>query len=184
MAIYPQYHTELESWKSSIPSSCKDANDVPENSSFAKYLSVLKREVKAGRLMKKVTKWFNSDQKNSFDYRFTGKETKKLFGFREWWWSTWNQNETLCNCKLCFRTEGEVSLFSRVNIDGEDLMALKGHCQTFFNVVSTLLQSVNPTVWTIGYVVPCHTEFLYKKYKVGLDTNSRQSREAKHVRLQ
>ena len=64
--------------KSNIPSSCKDVNDVPENSSFAKYLSILKTEVKAGRLMKKVTKWFNSGRKNSFDYRFTGKQSKKL----------------------------------------------------------------------------------------------------------
>lgn len=57
----------------------------------------------------------------------------------------------IANCALELR--GAVSLFSRVSIAGEDLMALKGHCQRFFNVVSTLLQSVNPTVWTIGYVV-------------------------------
>ena len=65
-----------------------------------------------------------------------------------------------------------------------NLMALKGHCQRFFNAVSTLLQSVNPPVWTIGNAVPCHTEFLYKKYKDGLSINSMQGREAKHMRLQ
>ena len=63
--------------KSNIPSSCKDITDVPENSCFAKYLCALKTEVRAGRLLKKVKKWFNSGRKGSFDYRFTGKETKK-----------------------------------------------------------------------------------------------------------
>ena len=63
--------------KSNIPSSCKDITDAPENSCFAKYLCALKTEVRAGRLLKKVKKWFNSGRKGSFDYRFTGKETKK-----------------------------------------------------------------------------------------------------------
>jgi len=140
--------------KSNIPSSRKDVNDVPENSSFAKYLSVPKTEVKAGRLMKKVTKWFKSGRKNSFDYRFTGKESKKLSHKFMYLVSALESDDdppetkmrlcAIANCTLELR--GAVSLFSRVNIDGEDLMALKGHCQRFFNVFSTLLQSINPTV--------------------------------------
>ena len=106
--------------KSNIPSSCKDfffsckdVNDVPENSSFAKYLSVLKTEVKARRLMKKVTKWFNSGRKNSFDYRFTGKESKKLSLKFMYLVSALESDDDppetkirLRNCKLCFRAEG------------------------------------------------------------------------------
>ncbi|KAL9976379.1 hypothetical protein ACROYT_G013676 [Oculina patagonica] len=116
--------------KSNIPSSCKDVNDVPENSSFAKYLSVLKTEVKAGRLLKKVTKWFNSGRKNSFDYRFTGKESKKLSHKFMYLVSALENDDdppetkmrlcAIANCALELR--GAVSLFSRVNIDGEDLM--------------------------------------------------------------
>ena len=104
--------------------------------------------------MKKVTKWFNSGRKNSFDYRFTGKESKKLSHKFMYLVSALESDDdppetkmrlcAIANCALELR--GAVSLFSRVNIDGEDLMALKGHCQRFFNVVSTLLQSVNPTV--------------------------------------
>ena len=64
--------------KSNIPTSCKNIIDVPEGCSFAKYLTALKTEVKAGRLLKKVKKWFNGGCKGNFNYRFTGKESKKL----------------------------------------------------------------------------------------------------------
>ena len=42
--------------KSTIPTSCKDIIGVPEGCSFAKYLTALKTEVKARRLLKKVKK--------------------------------------------------------------------------------------------------------------------------------
>lgn len=57
---------------------CKDIIDVFENLCFVKYFCVFKIEVRVGRLLKKVKKWFNSGRKGSFDYRFIGKEIKKL----------------------------------------------------------------------------------------------------------
>ena len=178
--------------RSKIPSSCKDIADVPENSCFARYLCALKTEVRAGRLLKKVKKWFNSGRKGSFDYRFTGKETKKLcHKFMYLVAALESEGDSpeiqmrLCAIAHCaLELRGAVSLFSRVNIQERDLIELENHCLRFFNAVSTMLQTVSPTVWTIGYAVPYHTRILFNKYKLGLGVNSMQGREAKHVRLQ
>lgn len=88
----------------------------------------------------------------------------------------------IAHCALELRSA--MSLFSRVNIQERDLIELENHCLRFFNVVSTMLQSVSPTVWTIGYAVPYHTLILFNNYKLVLGVNSMQGREAKHVRLQ
>ena len=178
--------------RSKIPSSCKDIADVPENSCFARYLCALKTEVRAGRLLKKVKKWFNSGRKGSFDYRFTGKETEKLcHKFMYLVAALESEGDSpeiqmrLCAIAHCaLELRGAVSLFSRVNIQERDLIELEDHCLRFFNAVSTMLQTVSPTVWTIGYAVPYHTRILFNKYKLGLGVNSMQGREAKHVRLQ
>ena len=150
--------------RSKIPSSCKDIADVPENSCFARYLCALKTEVRAGRLLKKVKKWFNSGRKGSFDYRFTGKETKKLcHKFMYLLAALESEGDSpeiqmrLCAIAHCaLELRGAVSLFSRVNIQERDLIELENHCLRFFNAVSTMLQTVSPTVWTIGYAVPYH----------------------------
>ena len=178
--------------RSKIPSSCKDIADVPENSCFARYLCALKTEVRAGRLLKKVKKWFNSGRKGSFDYRFTGKETEKLcHKFMYLVAALESEGDSpeiqmrLCAIAHCaLELRGAVSLFSRVNIQERDLIELEDHCLRFVNAVSTMLQTVSPTVWTIGYAVPYHTRILFNKYKLGLGVNSMQGREAKHVRLQ
>ena len=39
---------------------------------------------------------------------------------------------------------------------------------------------VNPTVWTLGHVVPVHTREIFTKYGVGWSINSMEGREAKH----
>lgn len=88
----------------------------------------------------------------------------------------------IAHCVLELRSA--VSLFSRVNIQERDLIELENHCLRFFNIVSTMLKSVSPTVWTIGYAVPYHTRILFNMYKLVLRVNSMQGREAKHVRLQ
>ena len=178
--------------KSNIPTSCKDCIDVPEGCSFAKYLTALKTEVKAGRLLKKVKKWFNSGRKGNFEYRFTGKESKKFsHKFMYLVAALESEDDTpdtqmrlyaVAYCTLELR--GAASLFSRAIVTKKDVTELQEHCQRFFNVVSTLLQRVNPTVWTVGYAIPYHTKLLFDKYQLGLGINSMQGREAKHVRLQ
>ena len=47
-----------------------------------------------------------------------------------------------------------------------------------------LPSAVNPTVWTIGHVLPEHAEQVYSIYKQGLLTVTMEGREAKHIALQ
>lgn len=51
-----------------------------------------------------------------------------------------------------------VSLLSRVEITEAHLLQLQRSCTEYFNVNALFLQEVNPTVWTIGYMVPFHTK--------------------------
>lgn len=52
-------------------------NHLPNTTPMAKYMTVLKETIKAGRLYKKVQKWFSEKRKTEdFSYRFTGKESK------------------------------------------------------------------------------------------------------------
>ena len=41
--------------------------------------------------------------------------------------------------------------------------------------------SVNPTVWTLGQVVPEHTKEMKQAYGMGLGLNLMEGREAKHI---
>lgn len=47
-----------------------------------------------------------------------------------------------------------VSLFSRFNIDEDQLNELDKECKNF--ITCALFLEVNPTVWKIGHVVPVH----------------------------
>ena len=58
--------------KSDIPSSCVELSVLPVHSPIRKYLNVLKGDVKATRLRKKLLTWFKSGRAKKFDYRFTG----------------------------------------------------------------------------------------------------------------
>ena len=178
--------------KSNLPSCCVDVSALSVDSPFRKYLLALKFEVKASRLRKKVLTWFRNGRTKSFDYRFNGKESKLLC----------HNFMRLINClsspddsqeaKLrlatlafcCVKLRDAVSMFSRVVVNKEVLDELRTCCRQFFNAVSLLLSGVNPTIWTVGYVIPMHSDLLFEKFGFGLGINSMQGREAKHVRLQ
>ena len=77
-----------------------------------------------------------------------------------------------------------VSLLSRIEITTEQLLELKVKCQQYFRSIALLLPSmVTPTVWTLGHVVPRHTEQLFQIYHKGLGTVTMEGREAKHIVL-
>ena len=76
-----------------------------------------------------------------------------------------------------------VSLYSRVEINTEQLKNLQILCQQFFNVFYLFLDGINPTIWTVGVAIPHHTSQLKEKLGYGLGLNSMQGREAKHVKL-
>ena len=75
------------------------------------------------------------------------------------------------------------ALYSRVKIQEEQVTTLKTCCQQYFTPHCLFLAEVNPTVWTIGYAIPHHTDQLFKESGYGLGLNSMQGREAKHIKL-
>lgn len=79
---------------------------------------------------------------------------------------------------LCLRDA--VSLFSRVDITDSEVSKLKALCLRYFRTYALFL-SANPTVWTIGHIVPAHTEHMKQLYDMGLGLNSMEGREAKHI---
>ena len=57
---------------------------------------------------------------------------------------------------MCLCLRNAVSLFSHVNIT-EEIVELKQHCTKFCRGY-WLFFNINPTVWTLGCVVPIHIE--------------------------
>lgn len=178
--------------KSEIPTSCVNPSVLPIHSPIRKYLDVLKDDVKATRLRKKLLTWFKSGRAKKFDYRFTGRDSRLLaHNFMSLINALTSLDDsdqiklklaTIAFC--CLKLRDAVSIFSRVIVDKEVLIEMKSCCSQFFNAVSLLLLNVTPTVWTVGYAIPYHSDLLFQKYGIGLGINSMQGREAKHVCLQ
>ena len=134
-------------------------------------------------------KWFDESKGNakSFDYRFTGQESRRfLHNFMYMISAIEQENDSrTTSMKLhifafaILSLRNAVSLFSRFNINEDQLNELDKECKNFFTCCALFLE-VNPTVWTIGNVVPVHTRDIFQKYGKGLLMNSMEGREAKH----
>ena len=72
-----------------------------------------------------------------------------------------------------------IFLIRRYELQEADLSSLDEHCAAFYQCCRLFLNSVTPTVWTIGFVVPQHTRQLMSKYGYGLGLATAQGREAK-----
>ena len=83
---------------------------------------------------------------------------------------------------LCLCLQNAVSSFTRVNITDEQVLDLKQHCTNFYHGY-WLFFNVNPTVWTLGCVVPVHTKEMKGIYGLGLGLNSMEGREAKRIAI-
>ncbi len=46
-----------------------------------------------------------------------------------------------------------------------------------------LPDAVNPTIWTLGHIVPVHAHQVFEKYNQGLGIVTMEGREAKHIKL-
>jgi hypothetical protein len=68
------------------------------------------------------------------------------------------------------------------DIDRELLSKLEIYCKNYLNA-SALFVRLTVNVWTLGHVVPVHTNKLFGKYNTGLGLNAMQGREGKHQRL-
>lgn len=77
-----------------------------------------------------------------------------------------------------------VSIFNRFDITAEQLSQLTVVAREYFRGNALFLpSSINPTVWTIGHIIPSHTQDVYRKYGQGLGTVTMEGREAKHIAL-
>ncbi|XP_028408827.1 uncharacterized protein LOC114531418 [Dendronephthya gigantea] len=162
---------------------------VPSNSPFKMYILSM-RECNLSRLATKIIKWFDETGANgkSFEYHFTGKLPRlfllhfmKLISYIEPISEPGRQKTILhILAYICLLLRDCVSIFSQINISNDEIKKLTNLCRDYFQANALFFQ-VNPTVWTIGNIVPAHTQYMKDKYDLGLGINSMEGREAKHV---
>ena len=180
--------------KSNLSDACKKFSDVPKDSPFSRVLTALKYEVKAKCLARKVIKWYDETQSTGQDlqYRFTGKESR-LFCHNFMRLVKWLSSEkdfkrqrqtVLIYAYVGLKLRDCVSIFNRSDITAEQLSRLAVVAREYFWANALFLpSSVNPTVWTIGHIIPSHAQDVHRKYKQGLGTVTMEGREAKHIAL-
>ena len=169
--------------KSKISIACKTFAELPQDSSFVKLITALQHVLHVGRLAKNLKKWFDETQGGQSDlqYRFTGKESRAfchhfstLLALLKLPSDSKKQTQTilalhyvglrLCDC---------CSFMNRYDIEQADIDGLSVLAQEYYRANALFLPtSVNPTIWTIGNVVPLHAKQVYDKYKLGLLTTS------------
>ncbi|XP_031550490.1 uncharacterized protein LOC116287922 [Actinia tenebrosa] len=166
---------------------------LPSHSKLVRYVETLRTKCNLPRVAKKVIKWFEdskNSQKDKFDYRFTGKDSRMflhnfmfLFEIIEEGSDGQHYQQRLYALVLiCLCLRDAVSLFCRTDITGDQVSKLKDLCSIYYRAYY-VFYSVNPTVWTLGHVVASHTEDMLMKYGVGLALNSMEGREAKHISI-
>ena len=165
---------------------------LPNNCALVKYVEALWSKCNLSRLANKIVRWF-SDTKGSgkeFDYRFTGRDSRFfLYNFMYLIDLLDSDSQGLeknyCHVQafICLCLRDIVSYFSRLEISDEEVGKLKALCLDYFRANCLYQAKVNPTVWTIGHVVPAHTLDMKKKYGLGLGLNSMEGREAKHIAI-
>ena len=161
---------------------------------FCQLVTTLQNEVKAKRLTRKVKKWFDETEgkKGDLQYRFTGK-TSRLFchNFMTLVKSLSQEEDSqkqkqtiLVLSYIGLRLRDCCSIFNRFEAQQTDIAKLSTLAQEYYRA-NALFQpsSVNPTVWTIGHVVPMHAQFMFDTYGQGLLTVTMEGREAKHIAL-
>ena len=161
--------------KSKLPADCKKFSEVPPDSPFARVITALQTEVKTRRLANKTKQWFNGTQGSGADlhYRYTGKDSRcfchnfmRLIKWLSCESDSRKERQTvLALAYLGVRLRGCVSLFNRFEITLDQTDQLSIACYEYFKVNSLFLpSSVNPTVWTLGHIVPTHCHQMLEKY--------------------
>ena len=163
---------------------------VPQSTPFFKYVETLRGKCKLTRLAKRIVRWYDDCAScgKDFEYRFTGKDSRMflhnfMFLIDLLEKNASEKSEILhIHAYLCLCLRNAVSLFSRVNITDQQVQELEKYCREYYRGYWLFL-SVNPTVWTLGQVVPEHTKEMRGSYGMGLGINSMEGREAKHIAI-
>lgn len=178
---------------SHLPDSVKVFSQIPDKSPIAKFVMVMKTKCHLSRLANRIVKWFNDTRGDGkpFDYRFTGKDSRGfvhnfmyLIDVVEPLAKKGSRQELVFHALsyLCLTLRKCVSLFSRIHITNNEIVELKHHCKTYI-ALNNLFFRHHPTAWTLGHVVPVHTQEMKTKYGMGLGLNSMEGREAKHISI-
>lgn len=165
---------------------------VPPSCPFGKYIKAMRTKCKLSRLANQVVRWFNETKASGreFDYRFTGRDSRfflhnfmVLVSCLENAVKKDSQEEAILHvlAYVCLSLRESVALFTRVDISDSEVGKIKQYCLAFFKAHSLFLSRVNPTVWTLGHIVPAHLSEMKRVYGFGLGLNSMEGREAKHV---
>ena len=180
--------------KSKISVACKTFAELPQDSCLVKLVNALQHVLHVGRLAKKVKKWFDENQcrQNDLQYRFTGKESRAfchhfstLLSLLKLPSDSRKQIQTILALHYVgLRLRDCCSIINRFDMKQVDIDKLSVLAREYYRANALFLPtSVNPTIWTIGNVVPFHAQQVYDKYKQGLLTVTMEGREAKHLAL-
>ena len=69
---------------------------------------------------------------------------------------------------IALQLRNAVSLFSRMTISDGEIQDLTVICRNYYRANALFIGKVTPTVWTVGHVIPVHTQDVKSKYGKGL----------------
>jgi hypothetical protein len=179
---------------SKILVACKTFAELPQDSCLVKLVNALQHILHVGRLAKKVIKWFDETQcrQNYLQYRFTGKESRAfchhfstLLSLLTLPRDSRRQIQTILALHYVgLRLRDCCSIINRFDMKQVNIDKLSVLAREYYRANALFLPtSVNPTIWTIGNVVPFRAQQVYDKYKEGLLTVTMEGREAKRLAL-
>ena len=153
----------------------------------------MEHEVKALRLKKQLVRWLIEDKSKDkeFSYRFTGQDSKLILrGFMHLVHAIrGDSTEPTFICDLLViaftatKLRDSVSLFSMYHFSQAKLQQLKFSASHYFSALVLFGSSISPCQWSIGKLVPVHSQWMFERYGTGLGINTMQGREAKHVQI-
>ena len=179
--------------KSALPATVIQFDSVPVASPFRKLVHSLEKRGLT-RLSNRVKRWFNETGADSrdFQYRFTGMDSRLflknfMYLIDALKMASDSARQTFSLHVFAYtgiQLRQSVSLFCRVvNINSQELVLLKNSCLNFFQAKALFSNSVTPTTWTIGHIIPAHAQDVFEKYSLGLNAVSMEGREAKHIAI-
>ena len=180
--------------KSALDKSVVNFEQVPNSAPFSRLVNCLQNKAKLPRLAKRIRRWFNETKGSGsdFQYRFTGQDSRMflhnfMFVIDAVKQSTDSEKQTFTLhvfAYICLQLRQIVSVVCRVvNVRLQDIAQLKQYCLNRFRACCLFTNSISPTIWCIGHVIPAHAMDVFNKYQLGLNCVSMEGRESKHITI-
>ena len=156
-----------------------------------KLVDIIQNTLRLHKLNRGIKLWLEDKSEANMHkfFRFTGNESRKCCHNFHRFIEALNTPQRTAQEQVKLHTlslamahlRDAVALFSRYSITDAQLDALEMHCRAYFCACRDLLQTVTPTSWTIGHVVPVHARDVKRRFGFGLGLATAQGREAKVV---